>query len=161
MNGSLKIDLLKNSIERRHRMVEDLELEDSSTEEPDKKPVIEAAKNFDELYDTLKKVGGVIGSEETRYAADGLIGRIRELREGLKEVQEKGKIRKLKALTQESVKELIWKDENLKMLICQITRTEELRSIVVKLGIDEIITKEISRDINDNDTDKKIEQTIF
>ena len=82
-------------------MVEDLELEDSSTEEPDKKPVIEAAKNFDELYDTLKKVGGVIGSEETRYAADGLIGRIRELREGWKEVQEKGKIRKLKALTQE------------------------------------------------------------
>ncbi len=135
-------------MERRHEMVSDLTLEDSSTEEPDEKLVIEAAKNFDELYSIIKKMGGIIGSDETKYTADGLIGRIRELREGLKEIQKKGEIGKLKTLTQETVKELIWPDENLKMLVFQITRANGLRSVALKLAIDEVITQEVTRDIN-------------
>ena len=154
MNSSLKI-------ERRHGMAKEIILKDSSGERPDEEPTIEATKNFDELYDTIKKKGEIIGSDETGYTADSLMGRIRELREGLIRIQKKGKIGKLRELTQETVKGLIWTDESLKMLILQITRAEGLRTIVLKLAIDEIITKEISRDINDNGTDKKIEQTIF
>ena len=123
--------------------------EDSVDKKPDEEPTIETAKSLNELYDIIKKTGEIIGSDGTGYKADDLMDRIDELREGLKKIQKKGEIKKLKALTQEAVKELIEADGNLKMLTCQITRVEGLRSRAVKLAIDEVITQEVSRGISE------------
>jgi len=126
-----------------------ISIEDSADKKPDEEPSIETAKSFNELYDIVKKVEEVIGSDGTDYEANDLIDRIDELREGLEKIQEKDGIKKLKALTHEAVKELIGADENLKMLMRQITRAEGLRNKVIKLAIDEVITREVSRGISE------------
>jgi len=128
--------------------IAEISIEDSADKKPDEEPSIKTAKSFDELYEILKKMGEVIGSDGTNYETDDLIDKIDELRENLKNFQEKGKLRQLKSLTQETIKGLIETNENLKMPARQITRTEDLRNKAVKLAIDEIITREVNRGIN-------------
>ena len=139
----------KDKKNEQEQIGEEIILEDSADKKPDEEPVIETAKNFNELYDVIKKTGEIIGSDGTEYDANDLIDRIDELREGLEKLQKKGGIKKIKALTQEAIKELMEADGNSKMLIRQITRAEGLRNKVVKLAIDEVITREVGRSISE------------
>lgn len=123
--------------------------EKDKKDKKNEQPSVKTAKNFNELYDIIKKMGKIIGSSGIEYEIDDLISRINELRKGLKKFQGKDEIKKLKELTQETVKELIGTNGNLKVLMCQITRAEGLRIRAVKLSIDEVITREISRGIGD------------
>lgn len=148
ISGDVPEDISKDS------SMAEISIEDSTDKKPDEEPSIKTAKSFDELYEILKKIGEVIGSNGANYETDDLIDKIDELRKGLKNFQEKSKLKQLKALTQETIKGLIETDGNLKMLIRQITRTEDLRDRAVKLAIGEIITREVSRGINEETKSK-------
>lgn len=47
----------------------------------EKKEKIAATEDFEPLYETLKSMGGLEGSQEKHYSAEELIGRINEARE--------------------------------------------------------------------------------
>ena len=139
----------KDKKDKQEQIGDEIVLEDSTDKKPDEEPSIEIAKSFNELYNVLREAGEIIGSDGTGYDANDLIDKIDELREGFEKFRGKGGIKKLKALTQEAVKESIEADGNLKMLMRQITRAEKLRSRVVKLAIDEVITREVNRGISE------------
>ncbi len=99
---------------------------------------IEGADNFGNLYEILRRKQIIIGSNGREYKAGDLIELIEDFREDLEHLQKQDKI---KELTVESVKRLVFENEFLKTDILNITRSEGLRNRVVDLAINEVIER--------------------
>ncbi len=105
----------------------------------------ETAKNFDGLYDLIKKFDKIIGSGGKEYDPDRLIYKIESFRTKINNFQKKGGI--AIQLTREGIKNLIEDNTYFYGLICRVTKSKGLRDRVMYLTIDEVINQAVSKKI--------------
>jgi len=102
---------------------------------------IEEAPDFDKLYEILRSKKIITGSK-CNYEACYLIDKINQIRE---ELEDSRRDEDIEILAQKKIKEFMEKDEILKKLLRDVTKSEGLRAKVKELAIDGLIGKAMKK----------------